>query len=309
MRAEVLAGVVLDLALGDPPGLPHPVRFMGAAIACVERVALRRRRSAAIERVAGATLTIALVTASVLFARAVRRAGGTVALGALAASTIAVRSLDDAVSAVLAALERGDVPAARVALGAIVGRDVEGLDAGAIAAAAIESLAESLCDGVATPLLFLATFGTEAALGFKAVSTLDSMIGHREAPYTWFGSFAARADDVANYVPARLVALAIALCAPLAGGDVLRALSTLAHAGRHVSPNAGWPEAAMAGALGIRLGGPATYGGAPIRRAFLGSGAVPNTGDLRRALHLGRAVAATLIVTALVTSHARRSRR
>ncbi|MDB5042637.1 MAG: cobalamin biosynthesis protein CobD [Candidatus Eremiobacteraeota bacterium] len=309
MMAEVLAGVVLDLAIGDPPGLPHPVRFMGAAIACAERVALRRRRPAAVELVAGATLTIALVTASVLFAAAVRRVGGTVALAVLAASTIAVRSLDESVSTVLAALERDDVPSARVALGEIVGRDVDDLDAGAIAAAAIESLAESLCDGVATPLLLLAAFGTEAALGFKAVSTLDSMIGHREAPYTWFGSFAARADDVANYLPARLVALTIALCAPLAGGDVRRALSTLRHAGRHASPNAGWPEAAMAGALGIRLGGPATYGGAPIVRAHLGSGAAPQARDLRRALHLGRAVAAALIVTALVTSHARRSRR
>jgi adenosylcobinamide-phosphate synthase len=298
-RIELVAALIADLALGDPRAVPHPVVAMGAAIAYVERRTLRRRRSARIERIAGAALTCWLVGTSIAAARLVRSAGPVPTI-VLAASTLAMRSLDDAVRAVEAPLAADDLDAARAALGRIVGRDVRALDARGIAAAAIESLAESLGDGVATPLFALAVFGPAGALAFKAISTLDSMIGHREQPHTWFGAFAARADDVANLLPARLTGLALAACAGVGGGSPQRALrAMLADARKHASPNAGFPEAAMAGALDVRLGGPARYDGMLHDRAVLGTGPEPHAADLRRALRIARAAYALLAFAAL----------
>ena len=173
-----------------------------------------------------------------------------------------------------APLERNDLAVARVKLARIVGRDVEHLDASGVTAAALESLAESFCDGVVAPLFWLRAAGLGGALAFKAISTLDSIVGHRDSRYLWFGCFAARADDVANFFPARVAASVIALAA-LARGDVDGAgaagATALRDAARHRSPNGGWPEAALAGALGVRLGGDASYGGALVSRPLLGA--------------------------------------
>lgn len=256
-RAELAAACVIDALVGDPPGLPHPVRWFGAAIDAVER--RRTPASPVAEVLQGGLLVFALAGASALFAKGIA-VGGSPARIVLAASTLAGRSLLAAVARVHAALAADDLGAARTAVRHLVGRDVDELDGPEVARAALEALAESLGDGIAAPLVALVAGGPPAALAFKAISTLDSMIGHREPPHTWFGLIAARADDGANLIPARLAAFAIALAAVLTGADPAGAARVaLRDAHRHASPNAGWPEAALAGALGVRLGGPNRY--------------------------------------------------
>ena len=187
-------------------------------------------------------------------------------------STLATRSLLDESAAVVHALDSMDLPLARRRLARIVGRDTDRLEEVEISRAAIETLAESLCDGVVAPMFYLALGGVPLAIAFKAVSTLDSMIGHREPPYLYFGRIAARLDDVAAFIPARLSALAIVAGAALTGGDAYRAISVWLREGhRHPSPNAGRPEAAIAGALGVRLGGMNYYDGEPAPKPVLGS--------------------------------------
>jgi len=300
-RRDLAVACALDLALGDPPGWPHPVRAFGAAIAFADR---RRARAASPARALaqGALLTIALAGTAALAGRLVERRSRTLAV-VLGASTLAMRSLDDAVAAVQHALERADLDAARCALAAIVGRDVDDLDASGVVAAALESLAESFCDGVVAPLFWLRVGGLGGALAFKAISTLDSMIGHREPPYTWFGRVAARADDLANAVPARIAALAVALAAR---GRVARrrAVATaLCDAPAHASPNGGWPEAALAGALAVRLGGRAWYDGVRADRAVLGpTFAPPRLGDLARGRRLVRRATAAVVALTLASA-------
>jgi adenosylcobinamide-phosphate synthase len=189
-----------------------------------------------------------------------------------------------------------------------VGRDVDRLDASGVAAAALESLAEGFCDGVVAPLLWLRAGGLGGALAFKVVSTLDSIVGHTEAPHTWFGRAAARTDDVANFIPARIAAGLLALTALLSADrpfDARAAVETaLRDAPRHRSPNAGWPEAALAGALRIRLGGDATYGGAVVVRPALGGAfRAPAVADLAAARGLVRR--ATLLLGGVVVLSAR----
>jgi adenosylcobinamide-phosphate synthase len=298
-RVPLALACALDSLLGDPPGWPHPVRAVGAVIAAVDR---RRDADAppAYALLLGVALTGALAGASFLVGRFVERRCTALAI-VLGASTLAARSLDDAVAAVQRPLARGDLAAARRALGGIVGRDVAHLDETQIAAAALESLAESFCDGFVAPLLWLRIGGVGGALAFKAISTLDSMIGHREPPYTWFGRAAARADDAANLVPARFAAAAIALAAGTRGAAALEV--AWRDAPRHASPNGGWPEAALAGALGVRLGGEAWYDGVRAERAILdATGRAPRADDLGRGRRViaraALAVAATAIVSA-----------
>jgi adenosylcobinamide-phosphate synthase len=298
-RTQLAAACALDALIGDPPSWPHPARAFGAAIDAVDR---RRDTAAAPRRqlLDGALLTIVLAGVAAGTGYAVERRSSPLAI-VLGATTLAARSLDGAVAAVQRALARDDLAAARRALGAIVGRDVDRLDAPAVVAAALESLAESFCDGVVAPLLWLRAGGLGAALAFKAISTLDSMIGHPEAPYTWFGRCAARADDVANFIPARIAAGALVL----AGGDGRAALATaLRDAPAHRSPNAGWPEAALAGALRVRLGGAATYDGVVTARPVLGAEFEP---PCIAHLAAGRrlVVRATLVVAGAVLASAR----
>jgi adenosylcobinamide-phosphate synthase len=203
---------------------------------------------------------------------------------------------------VASALECDDLPRARRAIARIVGRDTADLDEPGIARAALETLAESFCDGVVAPLAALRIGGCTAALAFKAISTLDSMIGHRETPYTWFGRIAARADDVANLVPARLAAGAIVLAAVVLRFDAISALRVaFADAARHRSPNAGWPEAALAGALGVRLGGDNRYDGVPTAGAtFNATARRPCARDVRRGLVVVRVAFAACALLACI---------
>jgi adenosylcobinamide-phosphate synthase len=292
-EARMLAAAyLLDFTCGDPQGFPHPVRLIGTAIARGERFLLPwARGNARKELVAGALLACAITgaafatTASALRSahRCDRRFGAIVTVLA-ASTTLATHDLLREVRETAHYLATDDLPAARKRLARIVGRDTAELPANEIARAAIETLAESLCDGVVAPLCALVLGGVPAAAAYKAINTLDSMIGHIEPPYTFFGRVAARMDDIANYLPARITALLIIVC----GGAPLRALRvTQRDAALHRSPNAGVPEAAVAGALGVRLSGENTYEGIPHPTPFIGGEfREPGTAKVYAALRL-----------------------
>jgi adenosylcobinamide-phosphate synthase len=286
------AAYVLDLCAGDPESLPHPVRMIGAAISAGEN-RLRVQATPPEEILRGGLLTAAIVGGSWATARLAVRAGA-LAEVLIGWTALATRSLLDESSAVLDALDREDLPLARSRLARIVGRDTDRLEESEIARAVVETLAESLCDGVIAPMLCLAIGGAPLAIAFKAVNTLDSMIGHREPPYLYFGRIAARLDDAAAFLPARTAALAIAAGAALTGHNASRALSVWMRDGhRHPSPNAGRPEAAIAGALGVRLGGVNYYDGEPAPKPVLGSEGRPaERRDVRAAMCIVTAASA-----------------
>jgi adenosylcobinamide-phosphate synthase len=205
------------------------------------------------------------------------------ALAIMASPALAQRSLHDHVTPILHALEARDLNAARHNLAMIVGRDTASLDEAGIARAAIESLSESFCDGVAAPLFWLLLLGLPGVWAYKAINTADSLIGHREPRWRAFGWAAARTDDLANLIPARLSGLIIALAA--GGGFAI----LWRDARKHASPNAGWPEAAMAGALGVRLAGPVSYDGVLHDKSWIGDGkTMVDAADLRRSLDIYR---------------------
>jgi adenosylcobinamide-phosphate synthase len=270
-RAALVAGAVLiDALAGDPPSLPHPVRTIGAAIAAGEPMVRAALPATPVWEVAGgALLSLGVIAAaSIAAAIATRIPAAEVAAGA---STLALRNLLDEAGAVAHKLDVADLAGARLRVARIVGRDTAALDSDGVARATIETLAESTCDGVIAPLCYLTLGGVPAAYAFKAVSTLDSMIGHLEAPYTSFGRFAARLDDAANYLPARLTAIVIVCAAQILFGRGAPAYAAWMRDGDcHRSPNAGQTEAAMAGALGVRLGGPNEYAGVATPGAFFG---------------------------------------
>lgn len=278
----VLAAATVEGALGYPRRIPHPVVWIGAALSGLEarlnHGGDRRRRAAGI-------LTVLLVAGGAgltgfLLDRFMQ--GWAVILTiALASTGLAARSLYDHVAAVSRALDPGaNLPLARAAVAMIVGRDTAALDEEGVAAAALESLSESFNDGVVAPLFWFLIAGPAGLFAYKAVNTADSMIGHREEPYRCFGWAAARADDLMNLLPARIAGALIALVAGRGWRVMWR------DAAKHASPNSGWPEAAMAGALGVRLGGPASYDGVPHERPTFGEGLRPSRLDLRRGLGL-----------------------
>ena len=211
----------------------------------------------------------------------------------MAAPALAIRSLYDHVMPVAHALKTGDLEAARARVAMIVGRDVTTLDETGVARAAIESLAESVCDGVVAPLFWLLVAGLPGLWAYKAINTADSLIGHREARWRAFGWAAARTDDVANLAPARISG--VLLCAAGWGGW----RTMVRDARNHASPNAGWPEAAMAGALGLRLAGPIAYDGIVAAKPYIGDGRSDVTAtDLRAALGIYRRACILLLVIA-----------
>jgi adenosylcobinamide-phosphate synthase len=211
--------------------------------------------------------------------------------GVLASTLLAQRSLDEHVLAVAKGLETEGLSGGRMAVAHIVGRETQGLDEAAICRAAIESLAENFSDGVVAPLFWMVIAGLPGALAYKAINTADSMIGHRTERHEAFGWASARCDDLVNLPASRLSALWLALAAIPVGLSPGAALGTIRRdASRHRSPNAGWPEAAMAGALGIRLSGPRVYDGVPVEERWVGEGRSQLTAkDIRTALKLYRA--------------------
>jgi adenosylcobinamide-phosphate synthase len=281
---DLTASYTLDWLVGDPEFLPHPVRLIGKVADSGERLIRPLGSGPQWEFVSGAALTLS-ITASSGFAvwrilRTARRLSPRLAMCVevlLGASCLATRNLLDEAQSVLVALEAADLPEARRRLSRIVGRDTVTLDEPEVARALIETLAESLCDGIIAPLFYLAIGGVPAAMAYKAVNTLDSMIGHQDSKYIWFGKTAARLDDAANFLPARIAALLICASAgALQPGNIGSALRTWRNdAGKHASPNAGQPESAMAGALSVQLGGRNTYLGEQVQAPLLGEGFPP----------------------------------
>jgi adenosylcobinamide-phosphate synthase len=290
----------LEAVLGYPAGLKHPVAWPAVLIESLERRWNRPTASDARRRTLGMVLVLLLVLAAASLGAAIHGVLGSslpaLTLIALIATTgLAQRSLHDHVAAVLAPLRADDLPAARAAVGRIVGRDTEALDAEGVAAAALESLAESFNDGVVAPALWLLVGGLPGLFVYKSVNTADSLIGHMEPRWRAFGWASARTDDLLNLIPARLAGALIAL----AGGGGWRTM--LRDARRHASPNAGWPEAAMAGALRVQLGGAARYDGQIAARPDFGDGQRPTADDLERGLKLYRRASALLWLIPLAT--------
>ena len=304
-----LAAAILDITVGYPDALfrlvRHPVVWIGSLIGGLEARLNRPGEPCAARRAAGLfalAFTLAAVgVAATLVTVALPRWPFGFALAALIASSLIARqSLDRHVRDVAAALETGGLAAGRFAVAKIVGRDPQALDEAGVARAAIESLAENYADGVVAPLFWLALLGLPGAALYKAINTADSMIGHRSERYLAYGWAAARLDDLVNLPASRLAALFLAGGAAL-GGDAspraaLAAVRRDAH--RHRSPNAGYPEAAMAGALGLKLAGPRVYDRRLVEDAFMGEGRrSADAADIRRALGLYRRASALEIVT------------
>ena len=324
MRDAVLIALVallVEAAIGYPDALyariGHPVTWMGAALARLDRALNRDGDSAVRRRLAGFVALLVLLMASagaswllawMAFA-ALPHWGAVLALGVLASSCLAQRSLDSHVCAVADALERGGLEAGRRSVAMIVGRDTAALDEAGVARAAIESLAENFSDGIVAPALWLVLAGLPGGLAYKAANTADSMVGHRTPRHKAFGWAAARFDDVVNWPAARLAALWIAAAAALVPGASARGAWRIMRrdARGHASPNAGWPEAAMAGALGARLGGARSYAARVVEDAAMGEGgAIADAGMIRQALRIYRVAcamnAAAIALVAFVTA-------
>ena len=293
----LLGGTVLDFVIPDPR-TGHPVAAFGRAAGLVEK------RTWADSRARGAAFTAVCAGMPVAMGTFVDRAftGRPARVLVIAAATWAVlgsRSLRAEASALEALLTDADLPAARLRLRNLVGRDPAGLDETEIARAAAESVAENTCDAVVAPLLWGAVAGLPGLLGYRAVNTLDAMVGHHSPRYERFGWASARLDDIANSMPARVTALLVAVAAPTVGGRPLEVLRIVRRDGRrHPSPNSGLSESAFAGALGRRLGGRNVYGGRVEDRPVLGDGPPIDVPDLSRAQRL----CATVTVGAAVAA-------
>jgi len=291
----MVVAMAVDALLGWPSWLfariGHPVTWLGRLIGVIDAGWNRDSDPPALRRaagVAGASVVIAISVAVGWMLQVLLPTGWLqiVLVGVLSWPLVALRSLHDHVAAVAAPLLAGDIAGAREAVSRIVGRDPTALDEAGIARAAIESLAENASDGIVAPVFWGAVFGLPGILGYKAINTLDSMIGHRSERHEAFGWAAARIDDVANFIPARLTGFLFVVLAPRRS----EALSCMTRdARRHRSPNAGWPEAAMAGALRVRLSGPRIYHGSTTDEPWLNEGARdPLAADIAEALTVYR---------------------
>jgi adenosylcobinamide-phosphate synthase len=316
LSALAVLALLIEAIAGYPDFLVrsvgHPVMGMGRVIGFLDGALNHDRITNASRRAAGVISMLIVIAltggAAFVLEHALYGLPFGVIPAALAASTLlAQRSLHDHVARVAAALERDGLDAGRKAVAHIVGRDTAALDEAAVARAAIESLAENFSDGVVAPALWLAIGGLAGGAAYKAINTADSMIGHRTPRHEVFGWAAARLDDLVNLPASRLSALLLAAAAAMTGpAAALEAWRAVVRdARRHRSPNAGWPEAAMAGALGLALAGPRSYGGVEVTDVFMGHGRRAATAaDIRRALKLYRRADALLIglcaVTALV---------
>ena len=315
-RTVLAAAYLFDWIAGDPEWFPHPVRLMGKCIEQGERGLRRHAQSPTAELASGGMLTFAVVTASYLgtaqaidWAHKQGREFGLITETILAWTCMASRSLHSEASAVVVALESGDLVLARKRLARIVGRDTEHLNAREISRAVIETVAESASDGVIAPLFYMALGGIPLAMAYKAVNTLDSMIGHANEEYLYFGKVAARLDDAANFLPARLTALSIAATATVidcaSPGSAIE--TWLRDGNKHKSPNAGQPESAMAGALQVRLGGENFYDGESVAAPLIGENFPhPCTQKARQAVRIAAVVSVLGIIAAFVFRGRRR---
>ena len=313
LAAGIAVGVAADALFGDPRR-GHPVAAFGRAAAALEA------RDYADSRPRGAAHTaicvLAVAAPAALLHRRTRRGPRLAEVAAVASAVWAVtgaRSLHHEAERAADALEKHDLPTARNVLPSLCGRDPAELDAVEITRAVIESVAENTSDAVVAPLLWGALAGLPGLTGYRAINTLDAMIGHRSPKYLKFGWAAARLDDIANWLPSRVTAALTAACAPLVPGAspaaALRTVRTVRRdGGHHPSPNAGWCEAAFAGALGVRLGGTNVYAGVAEMRPELGEGDLPEPADIRRAILLSRAVTGSAAALAMLVALCNSSR-
>ena len=303
----MLVAMAVDTLVGWPGVLfariGHPVTWLGGLIGALDARWNRASDTPLKRRLVGIAAALIVIASAAGAGWLVQEAmpsdwRGVVLIGVLAWPCVALRSLYDHVAAVRDPLRAGAIESARKAVSMIVGRDPNELDETGVARAAIESLAENASDGVVAPLFWGALFGLPGIVGYKAINTLDSMIGHRSERHQAFGWAAARIDDIANFVPARLTGFILAFAADL--DNVSRAMSCLLRDGRrHRSPNAGWPEAAIAGSLGVRLGGPRTYDGELSAEPWLnGMARDPEPDDVAQALEIY--IRAMLVVAGLL---------
>ena len=310
-----LVAVAVEAAFGYPDALyraiGHPVTWIGRLIAWCEQAWNSSQRSYGQRRMLGVVTLLALVAASLVCGAGIAwlcgallpGVAGTILCAVLASSLLAQRSLHDHVAAVATALEREGVVGGRTAVSMIVGRDTSELDEAAISRAAIESLAENFSDGVVAPLFWMVVAGLPGALAYKAINTADSMIGHKSDRYLAFGWASARLDDYVNLPASRLAALWLVLAASLRPGlSPAGAIAAVKRDARHHrSPNAGWPESAMAGALGIKLAGPRVYGGVKVDDHWMGEGRADLTAaDIRAALRLYRVACAVQVTVVAI---------
>jgi adenosylcobinamide-phosphate synthase len=306
----VLAGYLADLVLADPRA-GHPVAGFGAAAAAMERFTYRDTRIGGAAHVGVLVVAVGLLGAALQ--RHARRRGPLWSVAATAGATwiaLGGTSLARTGLAMADLLSRGDLEGARRLLPSLCGRDPARLDTAGLTRAAVESVAENTSDAHVAPLLWATLGGVPAVLGYRAVNTLDSMVGHRSPRYARFGWAAARLDDTANYLAARVTAALVMACAPIVGGSPSGAVRAWRRdAAEHPSPNAGVVEAAFAGALGVRVGGPTQYRYELQIRPTLGEGVPPSVADLRRAVRLSRVVQAGATVLCLSLSAAVRSGR
>jgi adenosylcobinamide-phosphate synthase len=293
----VVLAIAFDALIGDPDvvwrRIAHPVALMGLVIDLFDRVLNREQWPAWLRKAAGCVALLLLIAIWGAIGWLIQHTlgwslAGLVAQGFFASILIAQRSLYQHVRRVVIGFDAG-LAEARSAVSMIVGRDPQALDEAGVSRAAIESCAENFSDGVVAPLFWLALLGLPGLLVYKAVNTADSMIGHRTPRHESFGWASARLDDLLNLAPARLAALLLAVVAPIVKGSVADALRvTWRDASKHKSPNAGWPESAMAGALGLALAGPRRYGDRLVEDPFLNATARMDAGsaDINRALRL-----------------------
>lgn len=301
---------LLDIMVGDPPRVPHPVVIIGKIISVLEGILYSPGRVRGL--LGGAVMALAVVASAYAagagllhLLRSINPWLSSAAEIWIISTTLAARGLAGAARDVLDPLTRSDLPAARMMVGRIVGRETASMDTRGVVRATVETVAENTVDGVIAPLFYALVGGAPLALAYRAVNTLDSMVGYRNERYMYFGRFSAKLDDAANYIPARISGLMILAAAWITGrraGAALRAV--LRDAGRHPSPNSGIPEAAVAGSLGVRLGGFNVYGGRQSFRQHMGDEIYPlEPSHIRQAVDLMYmssflALAAGLIVLA-----------
>ena len=314
------AAYLLDQIAGDPEWFPHPVRVIGSAISRGESALRRTNQSPSVELISGGVLTLLIVgstywlTAAAIdtIKRRSRILGNAIEL-LLGWTCFAARNLGQEATSVTNALGEGNLPLARARLARIVGRDTAELNSSEISRAVIETVAESASDGIVAPLFYMAIGGVPFSMAYKAVNTLDSMIGHADENYFYFGKVAARLDDIANYLPARITAIALVGASQFVEqSDSTTAWRTWFRDGaKHKSPNAGQPESAIAGALHVTLGGENTYAGERIPAARIGEEFAPPTlGKANQAIRLvSTAAVLGLTLGVLLTSLFQRGER
>jgi adenosylcobinamide-phosphate synthase len=278
---DIISGYILDLIAGDPYWFPHPVRIIGKLIQVLEKLLRKIFRGEKGERFGGAVLAAAVVTLTYAGTWGLLRLLNAnpviyhLANVLLIYFTLATKSLGEEANKVYKELKSGDIKGAREALSGIVGRDTDKLEQNGIIRAAVETVAENTSDGIVAPLFYVFIGGAPMAMAYKAVNTLDSMVGYKNKRYMNFGWASARLDDIANCIPARIAALLLAAASFIYLGDYKRSFAMVIRDGRnHSSPNSGFPEAAVAGSLGIQLGGTNYYFGRRVDK--------PTIGDMKR---------------------------